>query len=574
MIPQGAGTLFPIMRRRRLRAAGAALGLALISLSCDGSPSEPTARIYGIIVGVAEPKPPFLLAGMTEQLFAQANDSAHVVLPITSYAWSSSDTNVATVDQSGLVSARKVGTTYITAQAGIRSSGIRVPVSVPGVYSVDPDSSQMLPGQQRTLAFVTRGTPATPLPQSAGHGNWTSSNPGVATVDMNGVVTAVGAGRATISLPYDAGIPITVRAEVFVPSVALPLRFVQIAMGLSSFGRYGGEGGTFTCARTTSDIWCWGGAGLNASQLGTTAPIDKCALSRFYEKSPLQNFLIPCAMEPVRVEAPAPFTQLSINASIACGIVSDGRTYCWGDTQVFSGASPSRTPVLVSPTLRFASFEYPCGVTITHEGWCWGATSMRGTADPSATPSQVAGGIAWSAITGGDSPTILGHRCGLDTTGNAYCWGANDKGQLGTGSVSAASTTPVRVASSATFSKIVTATAWACALGTDGRLSCWGNGQPTPAILPSPDRYVSLSAFDNFMCAVTTAGVPLCAYGYDGSALSPAATMPFQQFVGSPSGYCGLDAAGTMFCRGLNESGQLGVGDQVYRNSPVKVLGQ
>jgi hypothetical protein len=50
--------------------------------------------------------------------------------------------------------------------------------------------------------------------------------------------------------------------------------------------------------------------------------------------------------------------------------------------------------------------------------------------------------------------------------------------------------------------------------------------------------------------------------------------MPFQQFVGSPSGYCGLDAAGTMFCRGLNESGQLGVGDQVYRNSPVKVLGQ
>lgn len=50
------------------------------------------------------------------------------------------------------------------------------------------------------------------------------------------------------------------------------------------------------------------------------------------------------------------------------------------------------------------------------------------------------GGLAFRMITVGKA-----HTCGLDTHGIGYCWGANLRGELGTGSLSN-SVTPVRVA--------------------------------------------------------------------------------------------------------------------------------
>src|SRR5688572_11533703 len=64
--------------------------------------------------------------------------------------------------------------------------------------------------------------------------------------------------------------------------------------------------------------------------------------------------------------------------------------------------------------------------------------------------------------------------CGLTENGTAYCWGLNDKGQLGDGTTST-SLKPMKVATSAKFTTIASGQRHTCALHEDdGVPYCWG----------------------------------------------------------------------------------------------------
>src|SRR5213593_879837 len=140
-----------------------------------------------------------LTAGQTGQLTATPRDSAGNALPGRVVTWVSSNTVVATVSGSGLVTAKAGGSVTITATSEGQSGSAAVTVTTVPVatVSVTPASLSLTVGQTGQLTATPRDSAGNPL---AGRVvTWVSSNTVVATVNGSGLVTAKAAGSATIT---------------------------------------------------------------------------------------------------------------------------------------------------------------------------------------------------------------------------------------------------------------------------------------------------------------------------------------------------------------------------------------
>ena len=119
--------------------------------------------------------------------------------------WSSDNEEVATVDENGLVTAVSVGEANITATA-VDGSGVtatcKVTVTPKLVTSVTLNKNELTIEKSFTAQLT-----ATVAPDDADNLGliWTSDNEEVATVDENGLVTAVGEGTATITATANDG---------------------------------------------------------------------------------------------------------------------------------------------------------------------------------------------------------------------------------------------------------------------------------------------------------------------------------------------------------------------------------
>lgn len=152
-----------------------------------------------------------LTVGASNQLHTE-------VLPKSSnqkISWSSSNSSIATVNENGLVIAKKTGTTTIVAKTinGLTDSCV---VTV-GNYStkvreikITTDYSVLNIGQQKQL--VVAFTPSNATNKTI---NWSSSNTNVVTVDSSGNVKAIGVGSAIITATsVDGNYKDTVNIEV------------------------------------------------------------------------------------------------------------------------------------------------------------------------------------------------------------------------------------------------------------------------------------------------------------------------------------------------------------------------
>lgn len=120
--------------------------------------------------------------------------------------WTSSNTAIATVNSSGVVSGVSDGTATITATSEGVSGSTQVTVSgAPLVASVtvSPGSSFRGVGQTLQMSHTSKAASGNSIPGTTA--TWSSSNTDVATVDATGLVTIVGAGTANITATVDNG---------------------------------------------------------------------------------------------------------------------------------------------------------------------------------------------------------------------------------------------------------------------------------------------------------------------------------------------------------------------------------
>ncbi len=123
-----------------------------------------------------------------------------------SVTWTSSNPSIATVDESGIVSALKAGTTTITAttnDGGFKANCIITVtgevVNVTGI-TLSPTTKTMYAGESSMLMPTI--TPDNATNKSV---TWTSSEPTIASVDENGIVNAIKKGTATITAKTNDG---------------------------------------------------------------------------------------------------------------------------------------------------------------------------------------------------------------------------------------------------------------------------------------------------------------------------------------------------------------------------------
>ena len=164
--------------------------------------------------------------GETVQLGATVRDQRNNAMSGQTIAWSSGDEAVATVSETGLVTAVSNGMAEITAKSGSLSASATITVEqVPAAIAITPESASLSELEQTVRLTVTVSDSNDVTIEDAVV-IWSSGDESVATVNEEGLVTAVGNGRVNITA--EAGdIRTSVLIVVFVPS---PDRSVLVAL--------------------------------------------------------------------------------------------------------------------------------------------------------------------------------------------------------------------------------------------------------------------------------------------------------------------------------------------------------
>lgn len=460
--------------------------------------------------------------------------------------WSTDNATVAVPDSAGVVHAIGIGTATITARVNDAKAHATVVVAnkVAQVV-VSPSQLNVLAGD--TVQITATAVDANGIIVPGTIYTFTALDPTVVSLTRTGNTTVralflkPGAVRIDVHADDQVGSATgTVQAKQFIstPAAGAPGNALVISAGndatcgLLPFGRG----------------YCFGRQGLVGVAKDTSC---------FDDVGPQA----PCTLAPLRIAGSLSFTSVSVGDSAACGTTTDKHVYCWG------------------------SQKY---------GQLGNGISSSGS---SATPTLVLGatGVSFTQVVAGGN-----HACALDSNGKAYCWGSDSASQLGNGEqLLLTSTTPIPVSGSLSFASITAGRRHTCALTTDGNAYCWGandRGQgaatlgaslDSPTLVAGGTKFVMLSAGALHTCGITTAGTALCwganNAGQLGNATTTDASTPvtvvgnlnFKWISAGESNTCGVTTAGAVYCWGGNGYGQIGNGslDQAPFTSPTAIQG-
>lgn len=273
-----------------------------------------------------------------------------------------------------------------------------------------------------------------------------------------------------------------------------------------------------TCGIDTAGaLWCWGRNQFG--QLGVGDAEDRAI--------------------PARISMPTAWTEISAGADATCGI-SGTELYCWGDAAIVG--VQSNIPKLVTPGPSQPAMDWKsvsvgqegyCAVAVDGSTWCrWSGSTLTMLVD-SNSPA--------AAVFASDQ-----RQCIITPTHKLYCWGTNDKGQIGDGTMTM-KVTPVEIPG--TWSTVAATGRHTCAIDMDGHLWCWGECRGFQALGVEPP--------DQDTCA-SPAQIGLDRYAH---------------VAQSKDATCALRSDHHIVCFGNNEAGQLGASTIDPLSVPVEVSG-
>lgn len=271
-------------------------------------------------------------------------------------------------------------------------------------------------------------------------------------------------------------------------------------------------------------------------------------------------------LTPTAVWAPPGVTLSNVSAggSHTCAEGSDDKLYCWGGNSygqlgngttngvIFATAVSAPAQVtLVNPSL---GEHHTCAESLDGDVYCWGRNNLGqlGNGDSGVTSSSVP-----VKVTGLPTGTKLSnlragyaHTCALGSNGKIYCWGNNAYGQFGEGRTVVSSWVPLPATTSpgASIASLTAGQDFTCA-SVNGELRCWGrNYYGQAGVGTTTDRYLPSQVH-------APVGVTL------------------REPTAGPDFTCARGSDGKAYCWGRNASFNLGDGTGTDRLTPVIVAG-
>ena len=292
---------------------------------------------------------------------------------------------------------------------------------------------------------------------------------------------------------------------------------------------------------------------------------------------------------------------LSIGRQFACAVTENSSVVCWGRTDYGQtgigiasyGQYHNMTYVDALNGMGIvevsAHLDHACGLTSQGVVYCWGSNQNGQIGNGQIggnvlvpTQAVLPQGVVAKSLSQGPSS----HTCIISTDGDLYCWGFNNRGQVGNGQIcfdwngysnpcyngQTGIATPelISLPPGVGVTSVSVGGEHTCATGTDGGVYCWGsdmNCRVTGGDTVPLDSITDAAGCTYWWIAETPRKL---AMSNPEISIQDAANLSFVQAVGGWVFSCAMTNSGDGICWGANTESQQGIGNN--SNEPFAVV--